>query len=433
VPETVDLAIVGAGAAGLMAAIQAGRTAPGLKIVALDGARTLGAKILVAGGGRCNVTHFEVSADDFAGSSRNAIAKVLRELPVAAVVAFFRERGVQLKRESTGKLFPTTDSARTVLDALLGAAREAGVELHHPWRVATIVPAGDAFRLTSARGETLVARRVILAAGGQALPKSGSDGSGVALARALGHVSTAEIFPALVPLVLPDGHWIRNLQGVAAPVSVEVRAGSGKRLARFEGDLLCTHFGISGPVVLDASRHFLAARQQDPGAKFIVAFQPHAHPDNLALELSTLGRRSLGGWLSDKLPDRLAAALLRSVGLDPQATALRMTREERKRLIAALVELEVPIIHDRGFVHAEATAGGIPLDQVRLDTMESRRCPGLHLCGELLDVDGRIGGFNFQWAWASGAVAGRAAAKALAGAVADLPVSMPADAPPVPD
>ena len=137
--EAVDLAVVGAGAAGLMAAIQAGRAARAaggeLAIVALDGARTLGAKILVAGGGRCNVTHFEVSAADFAGSSRNAIAKVLREFPVAAVVDFFRGHGVVLKRESTGKLFPTTDEARTVLDALLAAAAEAGVVLRHPWRV----------------------------------------------------------------------------------------------------------------------------------------------------------------------------------------------------------------------------------------------------------------------------------------------------------
>jgi predicted Rossmann fold flavoprotein len=411
--DRVDLAIVGAGAAGLMAAIQAGRGATRRRIVALDGARTLGAKILVAGGGRCNVTHHEVTADDFAGSSRNAIAKVLREFPVAAVVDFFRERGVVLKREATGKLFPTTDQARTVLDALLAAAADAGVELGHPWRVAKMERDGDGFHLTSARGESISARRVVLAAGGQALPKSGSDGAGVALARAFGHTSTPTIFPALVPLVVPEGHWLRSVPGIAVPARVEVRAATGKRLATFAGDLLCTHFGLSGPVVLDASRHYLAAHQSDAGAKLVVAFLPTAHPDNLALELASLGRKTLGNWLGEKLPDRLAAALVASAGLDPAATALRMTREERRALISALTEQEIPILHDRGFVHAEATAGGIPLAQVRLDTMESRLCPGLHLCGELLDVDGRIGGFNFQWAWASGKVAGRSATTAL--------------------
>lgn len=394
-----------------MAAIQAARSAP-LRVVALDGARTLGAKILVAGGGRCNVTHHAVEASDFAGSSPAAIARVLREFPVAATIGFFRDLGVELKREPTGKLFPVTDRARTVLDALLGAARAAGVELRHPCRVEAIEPLGDRFRLRGAWGE-LIARRVILAAGGQALPRSGSDGSGVALARRLGHRSTATIFPALVPLLLPDGHWLRALSGLAAPARVEVRTGTGRRVVRFEGDLLCTHFGISGPVVLDASRHWLALRQTDPAARWVQSFLPAATPESLAAELGRLGRTTLGNWLAGRLPDRLASALIRAAGLDPAATTLRMTREARRELLRALLELELPIAGDRGFVHAEATAGGIPLAEVRLASLESRVVPGLHLCGELLDVDGRIGGFNFQWAWASGTVAGRAAAAAL--------------------
>ncbi len=410
--EAVDLAIVGAGAAGLMAAIQAGRSAPGKRILLLDGARSLGAKILVAGGGRCNVTHYEVSADDFAGSSRNSIAKVLRELPVPATGDFFRGLGVELKREPTGKLFPATDQARTVLEALLRATREAGVKLLYPRRVTAIRRAGAGFVLTGEWGE-VTARRVILAAGGQALPKSGSDGSGYALARALGNTTTATIFPALVPLLVPDDHWLRTVQGIAVPARIEVRAGTGKRLAAFRGDLLCTHFGLSGPVVLDASRHYLAARQTDRQARFVVAFLPDATAEGLTGELANLARRSLGRWLAEKLPDRLADALLASAGLDPAANALRLKKEERQALLRALLEHEIPITGDRGFVHAEATAGGIPLDQVRLETMESRLCPGLHLCGELLDVDGRIGGFNFQWAWASGTVAGRGAAAAL--------------------
>jgi predicted Rossmann fold flavoprotein len=410
--EAVDLAIVGAGAAGLMAAIQAGRSAPGKRILLLDGARSLGAKILVAGGGRCNVTHYEVSADDFAGSSRNSIAKVLRELPVPATGDFFRGLGVELKREPTGKLFPATDQARTVLEALLRATREAGVKLLYPRRVTAIRRAGAGFVLAGEWGE-VTARRVILAAGGQALPKSGSDGSGYALARALGLTTTATIFPALVPLLVPDDHWLRTVQGIAVPARIEVRAGTGKRLAAFRGDLLCTHFGLSGPVVLDASRHYLAARQTDRQARFVVAFLPDATAEGLTGELANLARRSLGRWLAEKLPDRLADALLASAGLDPAANALRLKKEERQALLRALLEHEIPITGDRGFVHAEATAGGIPLDQVRLETMESRLCPGLHLCGELLDVDGRIGGFNFQWAWASGTVAGRGAAAAL--------------------
>lgn len=409
-----DLAIVGAGAAGLMAAIQAARTAPGLRVVALDGARTLGAKILVAGGGRCNVTHHEVGAEDFAGSSRAAIAKVLRELPVPATIELFRSLGVELVREPTGKLFPTTHNARTVLAALLDGARADGVEILHPRRVDALDRHRDGFAVRGEWGE-LAARRVVLAAGGRALPKSGSDGAGVELARRLGHEPTAAIFPALVPLVVPAGHWLRGLSGLSVDARVEVRSANGRRLASFRGSLLCTHFGLSGPVVLDASRHFLAARRADPGARLVVAFLPDATPESVTAELARLGRRSLGAWLADQLPDRLADALLEAAAIDSSASTLRLTREGRRALLDALLAHEIPIAGDRGFVHAEATAGGIPLAQVRLDTMESRRCPGLHLCGELLDVDGRIGGFNFQWAWASGTVAGRAAARALAG------------------
>jgi predicted Rossmann fold flavoprotein len=411
--ERVDLAVVGAGAAGLMAAISAARAAPGLSIALLDGARTLGAKILVAGGGRCNVTHHAVRAQDFAGGSRNAIAQVLRQLPVDQTVEFFRELGVELKREPTGKLFPVTDRARTVLDALLGAARSAGVEVLFPRRVTAVEAGSKGLQLRGAWG-TLVASRVILATGGRALPKSGSDGSGYALARALGHSLTPHIFPALVPLLLPEGHFLRALSGVAVEARLEVRAGNGRRLSVHRGALLCTHFGISGPVVLDASRHYLAARFDDDQAKLVACFLLDATREAAERELLELDRRSVQAWLSERLPDRLGLALATSAGLTTPITGNQLRRDHRGRVLEAIFALPLPISGDRGFEHAEATAGGVPLDQIHLGTMESRRTPGLHLCGELLDVDGRIGGFNFQWAWASGAVAGRGAARAFA-------------------
>src|SRR5438445_764428 len=193
VSRDADLIVVGAGAAGLMAALWAARTDPSRRVVLLDGARVLGAKILVSGGGRCNVTHHHVDETAFAGSTRAAIRKVLRRFDVARTVAFFRELGVELKREETGKLFPVTDRARTVLDALVGAVRTAGVELRHPWRVTTAERESDGFRLASGAGETLRAARVLLATGGMSLPKTGSDGGGYALARTLGHSLTPRI------------------------------------------------------------------------------------------------------------------------------------------------------------------------------------------------------------------------------------------------
>jgi predicted Rossmann fold flavoprotein len=398
----IDVAVVGAGAAGLMAATWARRSFPDRRVVVLDGARTLGAKILVAGGGRCNVTHHAVDETAFAGSTRPAIRKVLRRFGVEDTIAFFREQGVALKREETGKLFPTTDRARTVLDALLGAARAAGVEVRHPWRVEE-VRAG--FVLTSARGETLEAARVILATGGRSLPKSGSDGGGYALARALGHSLTPRVFPGLVPLTLPLGHFLRGLSGLSAPATLEVRASSGRVLASFTGSTLCTHFGLSGPAVLDVSRYLIDARLDEPAAALVASWLPGTNATSLEAALRDPSVTP-GRYLAARLPERLARALCEDAGIEWGLPGHQLTREARRALVRSVTAMVLPVTGDRGFDYAEVTAGGVPLAELDVATMRSRRRPGLSLCGEICDVDGRIGGFNFQWAWASGYVAG---------------------------
>lgn len=446
--EHVDIAVVGAGAAGLMAAIWAGRTVraatgagadgprglsePRPRIVALDGARSLGAKILVAGGGRCNVTHDVVDPREYSGSSVNAIRKVLLRFDVPQTVAFFRELGVELKREETGKLFPVSDDARTVLQALLRAAREAEVDLRHPWRVARVgseegdAPGEGGFRIVAADdagAATIVARRVILATGGRALPRSGSDGHGHAMVQALGHTITEAVFPALVPLVVDpssDRFGIRDLSGITAIAVLEVRAGSGKRLKAIRGSTLCTHFGLSGPGPMDISRHLTEARRHDPKAYLLVNWLPEITVDELDRQLLALGVRSVGRFLRAHpaagpggLPERLVNTFCRVAGVEPDTAGAALRRQERRALAGAVTEHIVPVAGDRGWNAAETTAGGVPLSELDLKTMESRKTPGLHLCGEICDVDGRIGGYNFQWAWASGYVAGIAAAAAV--------------------
>jgi len=411
----VDIAIVGAGAAGLFAAAWAGRTARdrGLvpAIVAVDGARKLGAKILVAGGGRCNVTHWRVADTDFAGSTPPAIRKVLARFTVDDTVAFFKAAGVELKREDTGKLFPVTDSARTVLDALVREATHSGATLMHPARVDTIAHDSDGFLITTSAGP-LRAARVILCTGGKSLPKSGSDGGGHALALALGHSLTSPIVPSLVPLVLPAGHWITELSGLTLPTELVLSSATGKRLTACTGSTLCTHFGLSGPAVLDISRHWLVARHRaEAGAGLPVKLAINWLPGTAAgdadgLILEARGRGTLA-ILRDHLPDRLARRLCE---LAAAPTTGDLPREARKRLVTLLTGTPLEITGDRGFTLAEATAGGVPLSEVRLETMESRICPGLYFAGEVLDIDGRIGGFNFQWAWASGFLAGTSAA-----------------------
>jgi len=408
VSERWDAAVVGAGAAGLMAAIWARRSDRSLRVVLLDGARTLGAKILVAGGGRCNVTHHAVDETAFAGSSPKAIRKVLRRFGVAETIAFFRDLGVALEREETGKLFPTTDRARTVLDALLGAARDAGVEILHPWRVESVTRVADGFRLASAGGPggALEARQLVLATGGRSLPKTGSDGGGYALARGLGHNLTERVFPGLVPLTLPGGHMLRELSGLAAPATLEVRAGSGRRLKAFTDATLCTHFGVSGPAVLDVSRYWIAARLEDPAASLVANWIPSESAPAVDAALRDLGAGTPVRLLSRWMPERLARALCVEAGVDPSVPGHQLTREARRALVRAATEMPLPVSGDRGFNYAEVTAGGIPLAELNLDTLESRVCPGLFVVGEICDVDGRVGGFNFQWAWASGYVAG---------------------------
>lgn len=403
VSQDADVLILGAGAAGLMAGIHAARTNPGARIVLLDGAKTLGAKILVAGGGRCNVTHDVVDENAYAGSSRNAIKKVLLRFDVPETTAFFEELGVTLKREATGKLFPTTDSARTVLDALLDGMQHAGAVIRHPRRVVWARQEDELFVVGGDWGG-MRAKRLIFATGGRSLPKSGSDGHGYSLAQTFGHTLTKQIFPSLVPLLLPETHFIRALSGIAAQVTLEVRSGAGKSLASFTDSMLCTHFGISGPAALDVSRYWLDAHSTDPAARLIVNWLPGRTMAQVDSDLQTWREAS---WkYAAHLSERLARSLCEVTSVSPTTRADQLPREQRKSLARMLTEMPLPVTGNRGYTYAEVTAGGVPLTEINLKTMESRLCPGVFFCGEICDVDGRIGGYNFQWAWASGYLAG---------------------------
>lgn len=439
--ELADAAVIGTGAAGFFAAIFAARAAreanpqvPPPRILALDGAKKLGAKVLVAGGGRCNVTHHRVDEKQYAGSDPASIKKILRRFTVADTRRFFADYGIELKQERTGKLFPTTDRAQTVLDALHRAAADAGVWVVHPWRVAAVEhdPAHATHPFTIHRDQhwpavdhaatTIRARRIVLATGGKALPKTGSDGKGHAIAKSLGHSITHRVFPSLVPLLLDaQRSFTHELSGIAVPATLEVRAASGKVLKRFTNSVLCTHFGISGPGALDISRYYLDAAAHDADTQLWINWLPEHTRDSIDKALLALGPTTLNRFLREthQLPERLARTLADHAGIDPAAPGHALTREQRKRLAGVLTELPLPVTGDRGYTFAEVTAGGVPLDELDLATMESRVRPGLHIVGELCDVDGRIGGFNFQWAWASGFVAGKAIGKALADGTAD--------------
>lgn len=389
---------MGASAAGLLAAISAARA--GAHVVAFETRPKPGAKIRVSGGGRCNLLPSELSPADFHTSgSRRSLRNILLSWPLEEVRAFFEvELGIPLKRESSGKLFPASERPLDVVQALLRASELGGVELRTGARVTAIERQGAGFVVASTGTDRVHAERVVLATGGLSLPKTGSDGSGFALARALGH-EIVPTFPVLVPLTSGDATWAA-LAGVSVLATVRV-LDEGALVMERTGSFLFTHRGFSGPVVLDVSRavHPRAVVEVHWGG----AGTPWA---NL---LRAPGPSSVGRVLRDALPRRLADQLLARAGVPAERRAAEMRRTERRALEGELVACRLPVDGNEGYRTAEATGGGIPLADVQTKSLESRIAPGLHFAGEMLDVDGRIGGYNFLWAFVTGRRAGRAA------------------------
>jgi len=409
----VTAIVVGAGAAGLATAIFAKRAAPDLDVRCLDGATKIGAKILVSGGSRCNVTNRVVTERDFWGGSSRSIRHVLRAFPADRAAAFFESLGVPLHEEEDGKLFPDTNRSRTVLDALLAEARRVGVAIETGRRVSAIVRRATGFVVETADGARLDAQSVALATGGRSLPRSGSDGFGYELARALGH-TCVETTPALAPLVL-DGNRHTALAGVAHDVTLSLRVG-GSVAARIEGSMLWTHFGISGPAALNMSRHWHRARVAGEPADVRLSVCPGETFESLEAwwldQERTRPRAQISTVLATRLPAAVAQAWIAVSAIDPATTLAHLSKTDRRTLTHALLDISLAVVESRGYSYAEVTAGGVPLDEIDPATMQSRVCAALFLVGEILDVDGRLGGFNFQWAWSSGWVAGHAIAKA---------------------
>jgi hypothetical protein len=409
-----DVIIVGAGAAGLATSIFLKRGNPSLVVRLVEGAQRPGAKILVSGGTRCNVTNSVVSERDFCGGRSSVVRQVLRGFTADDTVKLFHDLGVPLHEEAGGKLFPDSGRARDVLNALLGGVASTGGELVCGCRVTGVERDSGGFHLITSRG-SMRSRFLVLATGGRSLPKSGSDGAGLAFATALGHTLVPQT-PALVPLLLDpssDSAINRPLSGVSHDAEIAIWV-DGRVSARVTGSLLWTHFGISGPVVLDASRHWLRAESEGRAVRATLSFRPGerlvAEDARWTSLCSTRPRLSVLAALSGLVPASVAGTLLAHLHVDPTRRLSQLTRVERRSIVGALTEWPLPVTGSRGYTFAEATAGGVPLDEVEPRTLESRVCRGLYLVGEVLDVDGRVGGFNFQWAWSTAFVAARALA-----------------------
>jgi predicted Rossmann fold flavoprotein len=397
--------IVGAGAAGTMAAIFA--AASGVRTTLLERTADGGRKILISGGGRCNILPARLDESRFVtDSSRNTLHKIVRSWPLAEQRAFFEgELGLKLVEETeSGKLFPESNRARDVRDGLLAYAAQRGARIELNSRVTDVVPLHDGrWRVERDGVMPLECDAVIIATGGLSVPNTGSDGTGLSILAKLGHMMHPT-YAALTPVTAEPAPFA-ELSGVS--LTVTISATSAERNATATGGFLFTHRGYSGPSVLDVS-HVVVRSAND-----------HAEPPaRISVRWSTLGdaewehvlrasgTRTVVGAVRAEMPDRLATALITSAGVEPTRMLAELKRDERRVLIETLVRGELPWTGNEGYKKAEVTGGGLSLAEIDPRTMESRRHRGLFVCGEALDAFGPIGGYNFLWAWATGRAAG---------------------------
>ena len=412
--------VVGAGAAGIVAAGFAARA--GARVQLLERTKDGGRKILISGGGRCNILPSAVDpAQYISASSPNIVKQILRSWSLDEQRAFFEEElAIPLKlEEESGKLFPVSDKAREVRDGLLDWARKEGAEITFGVTVVGVRPqaSGLGWEVVTDLG-VIKADRVILATGGLSVPNTGSDGIGLKILELLGHTINPT-YPALTPITLTP-HRYEHLAGISLPVTIRAEGGAPARRRkafRTSGGFLVTHRGWSGPAALNVS-HLTRSPSPDltpqpplpygrGGAHLFVNW---GTLDRSAWERElTGGSKLVANVLKQHLPERLAEVLFAESGVPADRTVAQLRKEERAALLTTLCSWPLPYTGDEGYKKAEVTGGGVALAEIVPQTMESRVRPGLFICGEALDVFGPIGGYNFHWAWATGRLAGMGA------------------------
>ena len=420
-----QVVVIGAGAAGLLAAARSAER--GRRTLLVEKNRHPGVKILMSGGTRCNLTHAADSRGIVAefGSQGHFLHSALAALSPEDLVELFEREGVATKIEpDTGKIFPASDKASDVLDALLARLRRSGatLALEEPL-VAIEHVEDDTFRLTTSH-RSFTAEKVLITTGGKSYPGCGTSGDGYAWAAAFGHTIVPPR-PALTPITT-DAAWVRELQGVtipdvlvrvveanaeAGPAAAAVASTTRKKrrgpgcLAERRGSFLFTHFGLSGPVVLDVSR--VVSGHERPRSlilqcDFLPAISEADLDERIKQEVTAAGKKQLGGLLAPLLPRRLTDALLAQLELSPERKLAELSRADRARYLAAIKRQAISVSGTRGFKKAEVTAGGVSLDEVDSRTMQSLKARNLFFAGEVLDLDGPIGGYNFQAAFSTG-------------------------------
>lgn len=406
--------MVGAGPAGLMAAISGAES--GARVLLYEHLAEAGTKLNATGGGRCNFTHLEpvdVLARHFQGAHRFVIP-ALSALPPDKLMEFFASLGIRSRADDHACVFPSDGSARDVSAALLQKAHHAGVELYCNVTGLRLVISGSAVQGLESSTGLISSPCAVLATGGKSCPHLGANGSGYVMAGAVGHTMVPPR-PALAPLILRET-WPAECAGSSLE-DVEIKTDLPSPVNRTcRGDVLFTHQGLSGPAALNLSGDVAALLAGMPAVPLRLQLVPGMVPgqweERLRAWRNTHGRKLLYNVLQEILPQKLAAIVCREAGVEPHVRAAHVTRELMEHLAGFIAGAPLTAIGTGGFDQAMATRGGIALEEVDRKTLQSRKIRGLYFAGEILDVDGPCGGYNLQWAFASGRLAGLSAALA---------------------
>lgn len=394
--------IVGGGAAGMVAALTAAEQ--GNQVLLLERQNRVGKKLLATGNGRCNLTNLNLTPANYHGAPSSFIAPALDAFGAADTLEFFRSLGLLTTAEDSGRVYPLSDQAGSVVDVLRFSLEAAGVQLRTEFDVTDLKQTKTGFKVCSS-SESILADKVIICCGGMAGGKLGGTQSGYELLRSFGHRVT-KLHPVLVQLKT-DNTWVRSLKGVRADAAVSLKRGS-EVLAESAGEVQFADYGVSGPAIFEISRAACSEKGELAVHLDLLRHLDFAQIQELIrLRCQTMPTLTLENLLTGMVHNRLGRTVLRYAGYDLNAPVSTLKPGDIKKISAALGDFTLPVIGNLGFDGAQVTAGGVCTDQFDPHTLESKLIPGLYAAGEVLDVDGDCGGYNLQWAWASGRLAGK--------------------------
>ena len=398
----MTITVIGGGAAGLMAALTA--AGQGNRVRLLERQNRVGRKLLATGNGRCNLTNLNLSPVNYHGAPASFIAPAMDAFTSADTLEFFEGLGLLTVAEDSGRVYPLSDQAGSVVDVLRFAAEAAGVEVRTEFDVTSIKQTKTGFKVCSP-SESILSDKVIVCCGGMAGGKLGGTKSGYELLQSFGHTLT-KLYPVLVQLKT-DNTWVRSLKGVRADAAVTLKRG-GQVLAENAGEVQFADYGVSGPAIFEISRAAAGEKGELSVHLDLLRNLDFARvQDILRQRKQTMPALTLENLLTGVIHNRLGRTVLRYAGYDLNSSVSALKENDIKKIAAALGDFTLPVIGNLGFDGAQVTAGGIRTDEFDPNTLESKRVPGLYAAGEVLDVDGDCGGYNLQWAWASGRLAGQ--------------------------